>query len=547
LETFAIVLVLLLLVVISDYISRALPWPVPLPLVQIALGVCIGFAANFRVDLDPEIFFALFLPPLLFLDGWRIPKQALFRDYGTILELALGLVIVTVIGVGYFIHWLLPPIPLALGIALAAVLSPTDPISVSAIASRVPIPRRLMHILEGESLLNDASGLVCLRFALAAAATGTFSMQRAVTTFLWVACGGLAIGVLATIIATRVKAFVALRFGEDPGSQILISLLIPFAAYIAAERAHCSGILASVAAGISMSYSELRGQAMAVTRVRRTAVWETVQFAINGMIFVLLGEQLPAIFSTSIDTVQQTQHANPWWLAAYAVAINAALALSRLIWVWGSLRLTIFRRLRRGENPRQPNWRVTLAMSLAGVRGSVTLAGVLTFPMMLADGSAFSTRDLCIFLAAAVIILSLTGASIGLPRLLRNLQVPSDGGRMEAEDRARARAAEAAIQAIEKAQHQMAENRPDADLYIEIGTRLMDVYRRRLSRQELTGEAREEIRKADRIEKELRLVALRAERDELFRLARSREVGDDVLRRLVREVDLYDAQQRVSA
>jgi CPA1 family monovalent cation:H+ antiporter len=190
---------------------------------------------------------------------------------------------------------------------------------------------------------------------------------------------------------------------------------------------------------------------------------------------------------------------------------------------------------------------VTLAMSLAGVRGSVTLAGVLTFPMMLADGSAFSTRDLCIFLAAAVIILSLTGASIGLPRLLRNLQVPSDGGRMEAEDRARARAAEAAIQAIEKAQHQMAENRPDADLYIEIGTRLMDVYRRRLSRQELTGEAREEIRKADRIEKELRLVALRAERDELFRLARSREVGDDVLRRLVREVDLYDAQQRVSA
>ena len=542
-EAIIIVLFLLLAVVLSDSLSRAVPWPIPLPLVQIALGAAIGFIADFRVELDPEIFFALFLPPLLFLDGWRIPKQGLFRDHWTILELALGLVVVTVLGMGFFIHWMIPAMPLAVAFALAAVVSPTDPIAVSAIATRVPIPKRLMHILEGESLLNDASGLVCLRFALAAALTGMFSIQEALTTFVWLSAGGVAIGVAVTLGATKAKSLIARRFGEEAGSQILISLLIPFGAYMAAEHFHCSGILAAVAAGITMSYVELTGQAMAVTRVRRSAVWDTVQFAINGIIFVLLGEQLPGIFSKAVDTVQESNHQDPWWLAVYALAINAGLALSRLLWVWVSLKLTLFRTLRRGEQVKEQNWRITVATSLAGVRGTITLAGVLTFPLMMPDGSAFPARDLAIFLAAGVIILSLAGASIGLPKLLRGLEVPSDNHRVAEEDLARARAAEAAIRAVEKAQHEMAEDRPDADIYVEAGTRIMDVYRHRLKGQSGSGEEREVIRKTDEIERNLRLAGLRAERDELFRLARSREIGDDLMRRLVREIDLKDAQQ----
>ncbi|HWD99323.1 MAG TPA: cation:proton antiporter, partial [Bryobacteraceae bacterium] len=157
-EAIAVVLFLLLAVVLSDSLSLALPWPIPLPLVQIALGASIGFLQHFRVELDPEIFFALFLPPLLFLDGWRIPKQGLFRDYKAILQLALGLVVVTVVGMGFFIHWMIPAMPLPVAFALAAVISPTDAVAVSGITSRIAVPRRLMHILEGESLLNDASG-----------------------------------------------------------------------------------------------------------------------------------------------------------------------------------------------------------------------------------------------------------------------------------------------------------------------------------------------------------------------------------------------------
>ena len=188
-ETITLVLTLLFAVVLSGILARLLPFSVPRPLVQIALGAAIGLVADWRVTLDPDIFFLLFLPPLLFLDGWRIPPDDMFKDGVTILELALGLVVFTVVGMGFLIHWMIPAMPLAVAFALAAVVSPTDPIAVSAIAQRTPIPKRMMHILEGESLLNDASGLVCLRFAVAAALTGSFSLGAAALNFLWVAIG----------------------------------------------------------------------------------------------------------------------------------------------------------------------------------------------------------------------------------------------------------------------------------------------------------------------------------------------------------------------
>ena len=168
-EIITTTLVLLLAIVISGTISRAIPIVVPLPLIQIALGAVVGLSADLSVRLEPEIFFLLFLPPLLFLDGWRVPADELRRDMNIVVELALGLVVFTVLGAGLLVHWMIPAMPLAVAFALAAVISPTDPIAVSAIAQRVPIPPRMMHILEGESLLNDASGLVCLRFAIAAA------------------------------------------------------------------------------------------------------------------------------------------------------------------------------------------------------------------------------------------------------------------------------------------------------------------------------------------------------------------------------------------
>src|SRR5690606_20998681 len=211
-QAISVVLSMLAAVVLSGIVVRALPLGIPTPLVQIGLGAVIAAFSNYEVRLDPEIFFLLFLPPLLFLDGWRIPKEGLLRDKGRILGLALGLVFCTVIGMGFFIHWMIPTMPLPVAFALAAIISPTDPIAVSAISARVPIPKSVMHILEGESLLNDASGLVCFRFAVAAAVTGSFSVSSAALTFAQLAVIGVLAGVALTYGVMLAKSWVIRRF-----------------------------------------------------------------------------------------------------------------------------------------------------------------------------------------------------------------------------------------------------------------------------------------------------------------------------------------------
>ncbi|HVJ02017.1 MAG TPA: Na+/H+ antiporter [Sphingomonas sp.] len=537
-ETITIVLALLLAVVLSGVLSRLLPFNLPRPLVQIALGGIIGTVADWRVVLDPEIFFLLFLPPLLFLDGWRIPREELFRDASTIVELALGLVLLTVLGMGFFINWMIPAMPLPVAFALAAVISPTDPIAVSAIAQRVPIPKRMMHILEGESLLNDASGLVCLRFAIAATLTGAFSVQSAALNFLGLAFGGIAIGAGLTWAVARAKAWVSRRLGEESASQVLISLLIPFGAYLLAEHFHCSGILAAVSAGLTMGWVEGRGQALAATRIRRSTVWDIIQFAANGTIFVLLGEQLPAILTGAAETVRLTGHHEPWWLIVYVFAINAGLAVLRFVWVWFSFRFTL---MRRGETVR-PDWKIVAAMSFAGVRGAITLAGVLTLPLALGDGAPFPARDLAILLAMGVIIVSLLVASAGLPWLLRDLKMPAEAEALDAEDQARIKAASAAIAEIERAEHEMASGRADADVYVAVAAEVMDLYRRRIGRLSLDAMTLEERHEIDRIERELRLAAIRAERATIFELGDRHQVGSETARKLIRELDLLEAR-----
>ena len=532
------ILFLLLAVVLSGWVARITR--IALPLVQIALGAAVVMITGEAVDLKPDIFFLLFLPPLLFVDGWRIPKEALRRDRVVILELALGLVVFTVVGLGFLIHWMIPAMPLAVAFALAAILSPTDPIAVSAIASRAPIPKRLMHILEGESLLNDATGLTCMRIAVIAATTGAFSLTSAVGTFAWLAVVGVAVGVSVTLAIGLLKGWISRRWGEDVGGQILISLLIPFAAYLSAEVVHASGILAAVAAGVTMSFTERQGSAMAATRIRRAVVWDTVQFVANGLIFVILGEQMPSILARAAEVIQSTQHKEVWWLAVYVFAIVAALAALRFVWVWTSLKFTLFRK--RGKNaPPKVGLRLVAVMSLAGVRGAITLAGILTLPFVLGDGTPMPARNLAIFLAAGVIIVSLVLATVALPRLLKGIALPPEPSHLEEEDRSRVAAASAAMRAIEDTQHAMAEGKSNPDLYAETAARLMEIYRHRIeARTHVEGDDFDLARRADVIERQLRLAGLAAERAELVRLGRMRLVDEETARKLIREVDLQE-------
>ncbi|AXA90259.1 Na+/H+ antiporter [Massilia sp. YMA4] len=544
-DSIEIVLAMLLAVVASAYLVRVLPLAVPLPLVQIGLGAVIAGFTGHGVQMDPALFFLLFLPPLLFLDGWRIPKGGLFRDKAVILELALGLVIFTVVGAGFLIHWLIPAMPLPVAFALAAIVSPTDPVAVSSIASRAPIPKRLMHILEGESLLNDASGLVCFRFAVAAAMTGAFSLTQASLTFVWLVAGGIGAGVLTVLAITWLQRLLFRRFGEPAGSPILVNLLMPFGAYLAAEHLHASGILAAVAAGITMSYVELSGQVMANTRIQRSAVWDTVQFALNGVMFVLLGEQLPDIMEGARVSLDQSGHVNAWWLVLYAFAISFGLMTLRFVWVWTALRITLYRKTRRGEPVRQPPLRLLLAMSLAGVRGAITLAGVMTLPLTLSNGAPFPARDLTIFLASTVILISLVAASIGLPRLLGGLHFPEEPAEQQEEDLARREAASAAIAAVERAQMELMHKGDECDMYPEAAGRVIALYQHRLdTRGAGDDEAAARYRQLDRAERALRLAALQAERRTIFNLARHEHISDEISRKLVREIDLVEARHK---
>ncbi|WP_292042793.1 MULTISPECIES: Na+/H+ antiporter [unclassified Brevundimonas] len=533
------VLFLLLAVVASGWVARITR--LPLPLVQIALGAGVVMITGESVDLKPDIFFLLFLPPLLFVDGWRIPKAALYRDRAVILELALGLVVFTVLGLGFFINWMIPAMPLAVAFALAAILSPTDPIAVSAIAGRSPMPKRLMHILEGESLLNDATGLTCMRIAVIAATTGAFSLTNAFGTFAWLALAGVAMGVMVALGISLLKGAISKRWGEDVGGQILVSLLMPFAAYLAAEAVQGSGILAAVAAGITMSFTEREGSALAATRIRRAVVWDTVQFTANGLIFVILGEQMPSIFARAKEVIRSTPHAEVYWLAIYVFAIVAVLAVLRFLWVWATLKLTLFRgRLSGGKRPKL-RWRLVAVMSLSGVRGAITLAGILTLPFFVQDGSLLPARNLAIFLAAGVIIVSLVLASVALPILLRGMEELPDTHLHTDEDRARRMAAAAAIRALEDTQRTQQDVHARADEYAEVVARLMETYRHRI--ELYSGEAPDQVarnQKLDALERELFMVALKAQREELIKLSRSRMVGEETARKLIREIDLLE-------
>nr|WP_269845835.1 Na+/H+ antiporter [Paracoccus yeei] len=511
-----------------------------MPMVQIVFGIGIAAFTSDEVALEPQVFLAV-IACLLFLDGWRIPKDDFFRDSRPILGLAVGLVFMTVLGLGYAIHWILPVMPLPVAFALAAILAPTDPVAVSAITSKLPMPKRLLHVLEGESLLNDASGISAFRIAVAATMTGTFSLQDAATEFLVSALGGVAAGVTITLAILYVQGFMSRRFGEEPGLQVMVSLLIPFGVYFAAEHVHVSGILAAAAAGITMSLAEMRGTSLAATRIRRSVVWDMLSVSLNGIIFVLLGEQLPAIWQSVSLLAEQSGSGNPAILVGHVLAITAVLLVLRLVWIWLNLRFTTFRQRRAGDDVARLDWRIPAAATAAGVRGSVTLAGILTLPFVLPEGSVFPARDLAIFIAAGVIIVTLIVASVALPVLLNQLEVPSDD-HQERLDAARALAARAAIRAVEEALHDQSEGRADADLYMDAGARVTEIYRARLNAGGFGTDEAAAARHATEAERLLRLKAVRAERNEIFRLGRHRRISSAIAQKLIRELDIAEAR-----
>ncbi|MCO1335843.1 Na+/H+ antiporter [Microbulbifer sp. OS29] len=528
-----IALVLLLVVAITLVVARLLPLPIPLPLIQIVAGVLLGSLFGLRIPLEPEVFFLLFVPPLLFVTGWRIPKGAMFRDIGVIATLAVGLVVFTVVGVGFFISWLVPVMPVAVAFAVAAILAPTDPVAVSVVHGSTSMPPRLEHILAGESLFNDASGLDIFRFAVIAALTGVFSLPHALVGFFWVALGGIVIGAGVAFICGYILRWLVRIGGEDPSVQVLVSLLVPFAAYIAANGLQVSGILAAASAGIATHYTSLHGSEMSTTRMDRRAVWKTVQTILDGIIFVLLGEQLIRI--TEID-FSGARHTGDWMIIWYVLAIFFVLFLLRFVWVWVSLYLS---RFGQKVDSFGVHFILVSVLTIAGVRGAITLAGAFSLPLFMSNGTPLPGRDLALIFAMGVILLSLLLASFVLPVLLRHLPEAPNFAAIGDEKGARLSAAKAAVSQLVYMRHKIDRYEKDRDLDFEAVDHLLAIYKRRMSLDD--DENEDIIWMRSRVERHYHLAALTAEREQLLDLRIHRKIDDELHRKLVLEVDLVEA------
>ncbi len=537
------VLVLLLAVAMSGVASKMSPVRLPLPLFQIAIGALLAAPAfGLKVSFDPELFLLLFIPPLLFVDGWRIPKRQLYQLRGPILALALGLVLFTVVGVGYFIHWLIPAISLPVAFALGAVLSPTDAVAVSAIVGKNRLPPKLQHVLEGESLLNDASGLVAFKFAIAAVLTGSFSLWEASLSFVVIAVGGLAVGAALAWLLSLGRKLVAQWTDDEPAIQVVLLMLTPFAAYLVAEHIGVSGILSAVAAGIAMTYTD-SGQGSSAMRLQSNSVWSMLEFVFNGMTFILLGLQLPSVIGLARADAQQAGDVPVWHLFAYVAAITLVLILLRFLWVWLAYHLKSFKLLLQGSTVKPVNTWVLLVTSLSGVRGSITMAGVLTVPLEIAAGTPFPGRDLLIFLATGVILCSLLLGSILLPLVLPRVPSPVESMREREERAARLRLAQAALEGLERAQNRMRDGLDDdaEAVLTEVSAGLAKIFRNRIDAE---SDTREVAARADlhrNFERDLRMAAIYSQRAELRRMRDSREIDDDVYLSLLRDVDLAES------
>ncbi|URJ26159.1 Na+/H+ antiporter [Blochmannia endosymbiont of Camponotus modoc] len=540
-EIFFTILILTLAVSVSGVITRILPFQMPLPLMQIVLGALLAWPRfGLHVDFNPELFLLLFIPPLLFSDGWKTPMREFLRHGGEIVILALVLVIITVVGIGYLIHWMIPDMPLVAALALAAVLSPTDAVALSGIVGEGRISKKLMDILQGEALMNDASGLVSLKFAISVAmGTMVFSVSGASIEFIKVSMGGLLIGIAVTWGYSKSLRFITHWSGGDPATQTILLLLLPFAAYLVAEHIGVSGILSSVASGMTIGQSGIIRNAPLAMRLRGNSVWTMLEFVFNGMVFIMLGLQLPDILSTSISQAAMDPTTKTWMLFVYVILIYFALMILRFGWLWLMKNISLYCMTKRPMVFSEYSVREILIASFAGVRGAITLAGVLSIPLFLRDGSAFPFRYQLVFIATGVILFSLLCGVIVLPWLLQGIIVSDKLLQRKEERMARAIAAEVAIESLykleERLMHSQEEN-IDSQIINEVSARVIGNLRRRIDgNNDVNSMLTEEL------ERRMRLNALRAERGEYYHLRAQQKISNETLTKLLRDLDFLEA------
>jgi len=519
-EVELVLISLLVAVALLGTVARILN--VPYPIVLVAGGLALGFVPGLPdVELAPELVLVIFLPPLLYSAAFFANLSDLRRDLRPISMQAIGLVLMTMCAVAVVVKALVPDMPWAAAFTLGAIVAPTDPVAATEIARRMSVPRRIVSLVEGESLINDGTALVAYRTAVAAVG-GTFSLWEAGLEFVLGAVGGVLIGLVVGWVISEIR-----RRIDDIPVEITISLLSGYAGYLPAEALDASGVLAAVTVGIVLGWRAPQ-ISTASMRLQGYAVWEILVFLLNALLFVLIGLQLPLI----LDGLSGEPAGE---LLLWCVAISLVVIAARLLWVNSVVFLVRGLDRRAVQRTRRSSWRSRTIVGWSGMRGSVSLAAALALE------PDFPQRDLILLLTFAVIFSTLVLQGLTLPAVIRRLHITDDGADAQEELLGRRAAVDAALVRLDE----LAE---EDWTYDETAERMRQLYRYRQRRfAARAGETDD----ADGIEhrslKYQKMVhsVLDAQRAELVRLRNAGEISNDVMHRLERELDLEEERLEI--
>lgn len=506
-----------LLLAVSQVVQ--VPYPILLVLGCLGLGVVPGIPT---FELPPDLVLIAILPPLLYGLAFFTSLRDLRANVGSISLLAVGLVLTTMLAVAAAAHLLIPGLHWSTAFVLGAIVSPTDPTAATAIAERVGLPRRLVAVIEGESLVNDGTALVAYKFAVAAVLSGSFSLFDAAGSFALNVVGGIGIGLAVGVVIREVR-----RRLDNPPVEITISLLSGYFAYLPAHAAGVSAVLAAVTVGIFMGWHtpELTTAQM---RLQGLAVWEIVFFILNSLLFALIGLQLPVIVDALSGRPLPT-------LIGYAAVVLGAVFVARLVWVFPGA--YVVRALRRRAGETMQAWQSATVLTWSGMRGAVSLAAALGLPLTTDAGEAFPNRELIIFLTFGVILGTLVLQGLTLPRVVAMLGIEDDGGAEKEEAKARIHAAEAALARLEELVEEGWVREDTVERLRGLFNFRRDRFRSRFD-PESDGEVEDRSAAFQRLMREL----LDAERRAVLELRRTGRIDDNVMRRVVRDLDLEEAR-----
>lgn len=504
---------------------------VPYPIFLVLGGLVIGFIPGIPpMAVDPEIIFLVFLPPLLYEAAWFTSWHEFWRRKRSIAFFAFGLVILTSITVAYFANAIIPGFTLALGFLLGGIISPPDAVAATSVLKEIKVPRRLQTILEGESLVNDASSLIVFRVALAAVMTGQFVLKSAVVDFFIVAIMGIVTGLVVGIVFYWVHRLLPTNASIDT----ILTLMTPYIMYLAAEQFHFSGVLAVVSGGLFLSYCSHQFLNYE-SRIQATGVWSSLIFLLNGLVFILIGLQLPVIIGKLEGSMTEA--------LTFAIVVTLITITLRIISVFPSAYLPrlLSKRIRETE-PRPPAAMVFMA-GWAGMRGVVSLAAALSIPLTLPSGEAFPHRNLILFITFVVILITLVGQGLTMPFLLKFFKLEEIDPRPPADEQLsaiRLRMAKLSVDQLDREYDEEVKKNAKLNRYYE---QLLHVIGREEKISSEEGE-QEDRRQARERFNEIFLELVESRRRELVEIRREKEYDEEVLREYQHMLDLEEARQR---